>query len=41
MTEKVKDVVNVLKQKNYSLIENNDFEIRPWGKFENLLETEM
>lgn len=36
MTEKVKDIVNIIEKKNPSVIEVNNFEIRPWGKFEVL-----
>ena len=39
--EKVKDLVEVLKKKNINEAFENNFELRPWGKFENLLETKF
>lgn len=39
--EKVKDLVEVLKDKNINEAFENNFELRPWGKFENLLETKF
>lgn len=37
-TEKVKEIVNELLEKNYSAGKEHTFEYRPWGKFENLLD---
>ena len=37
MSEKVKDVVNIIATKNPAVINENNFEFRPWGKFEVLL----
>ena len=36
MTEKVKDIVSIIEKKIPSVIEVNNFEFRPWGKFEIL-----
>lgn len=36
-TEKVKEIVNQLFEKNYTEGKEHTFEFRPWGKFENLL----
>ena len=36
MTEKVKDIVSIIEKKIPSVIEANNFEVRPWGKFEIL-----
>lgn len=36
-SEKVKEIVNLLLEKNFVEGEEHTFEYRPWGKFENLL----
>ena len=38
-SENVKKIVNSLQSKNVKEAFENDFELRPWGKFENLSET--
>lgn len=38
-SENVKKIVNSLKTKNIKEAFENNFELRPWGKFENLSET--
>jgi len=38
-SEKVKDVVNILKLQNLTEAEEHSFENRPWGKFTNILDT--
>tara|TARA_B100000963_G_C22610747_1_gene664721 strand:- start:181 stop:1578 length:1398 start_codon:yes stop_codon:yes gene_type:complete len=38
-TEKVKDLIDILKKNNIREVKENKFENRPWGKFEILLET--
>ena len=38
MSEKVKDAVNIIAAKNPAVINENNFEFRPWGKFEVLLD---
>lgn len=35
-TEKVKEIVNKLMEKNFTEGKEHTFELRPWGKFENL-----
>ena len=40
-TEKIKSALEILKSKNNKSSEEHTFEYRPWGKFENLLETEI
>ncbi|MDA9170445.1 mannose-1-phosphate guanylyltransferase/mannose-6-phosphate isomerase [Alphaproteobacteria bacterium] len=40
-SEKVKTVVNQLIEKDFSEGKEHTFEIRPWGKFENLLDTKL
>lgn len=39
--ERVKDLVEVMKNKNINEAFENSFELRPWGKFENLLESKF
>ena len=39
MSEKVKDAVNIIATKNPAVINENNFEFRPWGKFEVLLDS--
>ncbi len=39
MSEKVKDAVNIITTKNPAVINENNFEFRPWGKFEVLLDS--
>ncbi len=38
-SENVKLIVNQISKKNFKEALENKFELRPWGKFENLLET--
>jgi mannose-1-phosphate guanylyltransferase/mannose-6-phosphate isomerase len=40
-TEKVKDVVNSLAERNSSDVREHSYEIRPWGKFENLIDDQF
>ena len=40
-TEKIKSALEILKSKNNKSSEEHTFEYRPWGKFENLLETDI
>ena len=37
-SEKVKEIVNLLLEKNFDEGKEHTFEYRPWGKFENLLD---
>ena len=39
MTEKVKDLISIIKKKNPNVIQGNNFDLRPWGKFEVLHDT--
>tara|TARA_Y100000022_G_C13245043_1_gene374336 strand:- start:619 stop:2010 length:1392 start_codon:yes stop_codon:yes gene_type:complete len=36
LEERMRDLISILKKNNISEIEENTFENRPWGKFENL-----
>jgi len=38
--QKVRDIVTQLKESNPELIKQHKFEVRPWGRFEVLLDTE-
>ena len=40
-TEKVKDIVNTLIKNNMIEAKEHTFENRPWGKFDNLLDTDL